>query len=240
MAALPKDHRCVHYRSHASARHISAVCGMTESAMALPTQESQQALPVQLSALDVSGTSLAKFLHSGLLVCALVVYDITRIVARYKMAVLISENNVVSLRSAYVNDDGNLVGFRLDPPDLISLIPKGRKWWAPKDFDWVEQDSIWLYRHMRSAASEEELRHAFPCIEQDIKPLMFEESPAFKVVWADSGQSVALYLNEEPWAFIYEATHQGYSKGILKPAAAHLSPVGNQWDQDLFEKVFLN
>jgi hypothetical protein len=50
---------------------------------------------------------------------------------------------------------------------------------------------------------------------------------------------VALYLNGEPWAFIYEGTHQGYSKGILKPAAAHLSQIDNLWDQELFEKKFM-
>jgi hypothetical protein len=86
------------------------------------------------------------------------------------MPTLLRENNVISLRTAMVGDDGNLVGFTLMPADLESLIPKGRKW-APKDFDWVMQDSVWLYRHMRSASEEAKLMRDFPCVEQDVRPL---------------------------------------------------------------------
>jgi len=149
------------------------------------------------------------------------------------MAILVQENNVISLRTAIVGDDGNLVGFSLYPGDLASLTPKGRTWWAPKDFDWVMQDTAWLYRHMRSVAEEKKLMRAFPCVEQDVRPMAFEMPPEFRLLWADSGHSVALYLNGEPWAFIEEERHLGYSKGVLKPA------VGKLWDQELFEKTFL-
>jgi hypothetical protein len=150
----------------------------------------------------------------------------------YDMAILLEENNVISLRTAYVGDDGNLVTFRLNPADYTSLIPKGRTWWAPKDFDWVEQDCTWLYRHMRSSSGEKELACGFFPVEQGVGPMSFEKPPEFKLVWTDSGHSVALYLNGEPWAFIHEKTRQGYSKGILK------STIGKLWDQELFEKTF--
>ena len=77
-----------------------------------------------------------------------------------------------------------------------------------------------------------------PAIEQHIKPLLLAKPPEFKLLWTDSGHSVALYLNGEPWAFIHEATHEGYSKGILKPSVPYLSPAGKLWDQDLFEQTF--
>jgi hypothetical protein len=64
------------------------------------------------------------------------------------------------------------------------------------------------------------------------KEMLFAEVPQFSVLWADSGNSVAVLLNGEPWAFIYEDTQQGYSKGILKPDG------GNAWNQQLFEKIF--
>ncbi len=75
--------------------------------------------------------------------------------------------------------------------------------------------------------------HAFPCVEQDVRPMTFEKPPEFKLLWADSGHSVALYLNREPWAFIEEETHQGYSKGIFNRAHK------KAWNQELFEKTFL-
>jgi len=68
--------------------------------------------------------------------------------------------------------------------------------------------------------------------------MRFESPPELRLLWADSGNTVALYLNGEPWAFIDEETHKGYSKGVLKPAAP-LPAMGNQWDQELFEKLFI-
>jgi len=149
------------------------------------------------------------------------------------MAILLKENNVISLRTAIVSDDGNLVYFHLDPADIASLIPKGRTWWAPKDFDWVSQDCAWLYRHMRSPVDERKLMGALPCWDQVVRPMKFEKSPEFRLIWADSGHSVALYLNGEPWAFVEEETHLGYSKGVLR------STDKSAWNQQLFEKTFL-
>jgi len=117
----------------------------------------------------------------------------------------------------------------------VSLLPdKGSKW-TSKDFDWVLKDQVWLYRHLypKPVTEEIELKDDFPSVDQDIKPLDFEETPQFKLFWADSGNSVALYLNGELWAFICEETHQGYSKGMLS------SDRGQLWDQELFEKTFL-
>ena len=73
-------------------------------------------------------------------------------------------------------------------------------------------------------------------MQQDVKPMAFEKPPEFRLLWTDSGNGVALYLNGEPWAIIDEHTHQGYSKGILKPSTG--SVIQNLWNQELFEKLF--
>jgi hypothetical protein len=151
---------------------------------------------------------------------------------------LLEEESIISLRTALVNDDGDVVAFRLMPAWLDSSIPKKRGS-APKGRDWVFCDQCLLYRHMRSAAEELQLVRSFPSDLQDIRPIRFEETPQLKLAWADSGNSVALYLNGEPWAFIDEATHKGHSKGIIKPPInPNLPAIGHQWDQELFEKLF--
>ena len=147
--------------------------------------------------------------------------------------ILLVENNVISLRPAFVTDIGSLVGFHLNPADLASKVPKGRKWSAPKDFEWVSDDSVWLYRHLMSNADELRLKKDFPYyVDHGVKPLSFEHPPKFELLWTDSGHSVALYMNGEPWAFIDEASHQGYSKGIIDATS------GNPWNHKLFEKIF--
>ena len=144
------------------------------------------------------------------------------------MPELIAELNRESLRRASVYDDGNLVGFTLTPPpkDLLPFLEE-------KNSDWVMRDSVWVYRRLRSATDEIKLMSGLPCVDQDIKPVAFEALPDFKLFWEDSGHSVALFLNGEPWAFICNETHQGYSKGMLT------SESGEPWDQELFEKTFL-
>jgi hypothetical protein len=152
----------------------------------------------------------------------------------HQKSVILVENNIISLRTAFITDLGSLVAFRLQPTDLASKVPQGRTRWAPKDFDWVKQDSVWLYRHMRSADDELKLKTSTPTVDLGVKPLSFEATPRFKLIWADSGHSVAVCLNAEPWAFIDETSHQGYSKGILNADYAGDNP----WNQSLFERIF--
>jgi hypothetical protein len=146
---------------------------------------------------------------------------------------LYEEENVVSLRSAFVLDDGDTVSFTLMPADMESVMPAGKKWYAPKDFEWALQDSTYLYRHMRSPREEEELIEGFSCFQQDVRPMAFDSPPEFALAWSDSGHSVALYLNGEAWAFIEERNHRGYSKGVLRA-----DKTGGPWDQAMFERIF--
>jgi hypothetical protein len=144
------------------------------------------------------------------------------------MQTLLEEDNVISLRTALILDDGNSVHFRLMPADFGAL--------SLKVLEWVTKDSAYLYRHLRLTDEEAALMNGPSSLEQDLKPMTFEESPVFRLLWADSGNGVALYLNGEPWAFINEATHLGYSKGILPPKRG--PAIGNVWDQVLFERIF--
>jgi len=153
------------------------------------------------------------------------------------MPTVLKESNVISLRTAIVSDDGNRVSLRLMPVDVTSFFPEDGKW-SPKHFEWVSQDSVWLYRHLRSDVDERELMNGPPCVDQDLKPLALTSRPAFSLVWEDSGHNVALYMNGAPWAFICELGHVGYSKGILVPQASRVRPLKHPWDQRLFEITF--
>jgi hypothetical protein len=155
------------------------------------------------------------------------------------------EDNIISLRTAIVFDDGVKVNFRLMPVCLDSAIPTSTGK-APKDYDWVSHDNCYLYRHVRSEDEEKGAACESPWVDQFVRPVRFENSPKIKLLWADSGNTVALYLDGEPWAFIYEETHTGYSKGVLEASAAmrflgmRSFPIGKPWDQQLFERIFIS
>jgi hypothetical protein len=136
---------------------------------------------------------------------------------------LLREENIISLRTASVNDDGDLVFFLLMSPSMTTPAPGTREY----------RRATWLYRRRRSFFGELKLKRGFFPVEQNIRPVVFAHPPHLRLLWSDSGHSVALFLNGEPWAFIHEEKNHGYSKGILKPTT------GNPWDQALFEETFL-
>jgi hypothetical protein len=139
------------------------------------------------------------------------------------------ESNVISLRTALVIDDGEHITLSLNP----ALTPQPTKNLYKVEFrDWLKTCFIYLYRHMRCPAEEEALIKNPYSVGRNVRPMAFEGRPHFKLLWTDSGNSVALYLNGEPWAFFEEQTCKGYTKGILNSAD------GNLWDQVLFEKTF--
>jgi len=80
-------------------------------------------------------------------------------------------------------------------------------------------------------------------MDHQVKLLTFDKPPALRFLWTDSGNSIAVYLNNEPWAFIDEHTQKTYSKGILDVSKV-INPwlksrsVGNLWNQEVFEKTF--
>lgn len=152
------------------------------------------------------------------------------------MGTLYKEENIISLRTGYVGEYRNIVSFSLSSFD--SGISAPNDWQSrPTNLDWVSRDYVYLYRNAVSPAEERELMRSRRSWELQLKPLKFDKKPEFRLCWSDSGQSVALYLNDDPWAFIYEETRSGYSKGILPPSASAIK-IGNQWDQELFEKIF--
>jgi hypothetical protein len=69
-------------------------------------------------------------------------------------------------------------------------------------------------------------------IERDLKVLQFNRRPELRLRWTDPGDSVALFLEGQPWAFIHQEKNHGYSKGVLRPG------YGNTWDEELFEQTF--
>jgi hypothetical protein len=110
--------------------------------------------------------------------------------------------------------------FSLSPADLAAKMPKGRKWYRPQDFDWMSEDRVLLYRNAMPADDEGTPSTKFSSLEPIVRQMSFERPPEFKLLWADSGQSVALILNGDQWAFIDETSHSGFSKGLLKGGEA--------------------
>jgi hypothetical protein len=171
-------------------------------------------------------------------------------------ATLLHEENLISLRTAVVLDDGHVVTFSLSPRWLTTSLP------GPRDY--AKSDSTYLYRRRRSfyarmalaplGGTQKKLfgwtlssgkrrgfwrwaghvgyRRLVISLEDDIRVMPLAHPPKLKLLWTDSGHSVALYLDGQPWAFIHEEKNHGYSKGILKPT------IGNTWDQELFEQTF--
>ena len=150
------------------------------------------------------------------------------------MSLLLKEQNIISLRTAYVSEhDGrNLVSLSLteEVKEKWKVEP-GRYYSMPKDY-------AYLYRYRISQSEEKGLAQGSRSWELQLKPLSFETKPEFRLLWTLSGNSVALYLNGEPWAFICEETHYGYSKGILSPLPPEMPRASNSWDQQLFKKIF--
>jgi len=178
------------------------------------------------------------------------------------MRTLLHECNPISLCTAMVQDNNDLVSFMLKPNESSVLESQN---------DGKFKFSS-LYRHKRSifqdvlyvvgmgpthkgiseklskryeALSGARIQGAFKkwltqlayrsflvSYRRGIKSMVFNEPPEFKLLWTDSGNSVVLNLNGEPWAFFEEKSCGGYSKGVLKPEA------GNLWNQELFEKTF--
>jgi hypothetical protein len=167
------------------------------------------------------------------------------------------------LRTAFVKDDGRIVSLILMPPQAVSFGPKPKltancvmlyrhKW---------SRISKFLYllgkRDTREGAAEQfrqeflknrsiskggvfkrwfrqlVYRSFLLSFYRGEREMLFSKPPEFSLLWADSGESVAVLLNGEPWAFVYEKSNHGYSKGILK------SQNGNIWDQNLYETIFL-
>ena len=135
--------------------------------------------------------------------------------------IILEQENLISLRTAIVYNKEGTVIFLLTAPQT-KFDPSSSK-----------TQSTWLYRQKRSFFGELKLKLRRVPIEKNILPKKFNKSPKLELFWSDSGQSVALSLNQTPWAFIPEGKNHGYSKGILGPTI-----IGNTWDQVLFEKIF--
>ena len=149
--------------------------------------------------------------------------------------VFAEEHNVISLRIAYVMEVDGVVGLSLSQAKLPYMQdPKTSKIELEH---WLNACHVHMYQRAPSGSKMPiwGLRH-----------LTFDVPPQFKLVWADSGNSVAVCLNGEPWAFIDEHTQAAYSKGVLKDAEMNpwyrdyvkAAKVGNPWNQETFEKTF--
>ena len=169
---------------------------------------------------------------------------------------LLWEENPISLCCAFVFDDGYKVSFGLMPRHLSPAFPGDRSCGKYKGTPLYRrrrsvlsrltlaplgETQEWAFNFNRSRHKRRTFwdwlghfyyRRFLVSLEKDIKVRRFEGDPRMRLLWSDSGQSVALFLEEQPWAFIHHDKNHGYSKGVLR------SGYGNTWEQPLFEQTF--
>jgi hypothetical protein len=171
---------------------------------------------------------------------------------------LIRETNPISSRTAFLGDDGYFVWLAFLPHSRPSFPPVGtvelsdrllavksrlsertilyRRPTSP--LDWARStlrgENPHSIAHIPNAPrqDEPELVEAMAKVAESIRPLSAPENLAIKLIWSQSGESVAAVLNGEPWAFIDGGTQLAYSKGVLGTA------FGKPWDEALFKNVF--
>jgi hypothetical protein len=137
---------------------------------------------------------------------------------------LLIEENLISLRLGVVQSDGFLTYLCLleDLAFAASLSTNSRH----------RMRLVYLFRNdpidptLKPPSEREE------AYTTDLIPFRMNPPPTFQLIWGDSGHSVAVAVNGEPWAFIHEERNHGYSKGIVRPT------IGNVWEQELFEQTF--
>jgi hypothetical protein len=145
---------------------------------------------------------------------------------------LIEEHNIISLRTAFIIDVDGSVALQLLPAE--SSMSTEQNIYKTEYWEWLKAYYAILYQHTPSASG---------MLIRGIKQMAFEQPPKLKLLWTDSGNSVAVYLDDEPWAFIDESTQKGYSKGVLnsenKASWWHKTYHGTEtWDQNVFKKTF--
>lgn len=138
--------------------------------------------------------------------------------------ILISEENVISLRTAIVFEDRGIVS--------LYLTSRAETFGAHQTPNHVKHDVIWLYRNRKSFLGETLARLRLYSLEKNIKTRTLGPAPEIGFKWADCGNSVAVILAGDPWAFILEGKNHGYSKGISKRT------ICNPWEQALFDATF--
>jgi hypothetical protein len=169
---------------------------------------------------------------------------------------ILREENPISLCSAFVLDDGYVVSFGLIPRHLLPAFP-GHSDYGKWKGTYLYRRRRSLVARMTLAPLGEHQKEAFQfgrsrdkhrsisgwvghfcyrrflvSLEKDLKVMQFTHQPEMKLLWTDPGESVALFLEGQPWAFIHREKNHGYSKGVLRPG------YGNTWDANLFEQTF--
>jgi hypothetical protein len=136
--------------------------------------------------------------------------------------IILRGENVISLATAAILDDGSSVCLQLLPSGTESSVP------GIDPAVIASSNLAWLYRHRDFG--EEEL--GFLSFQRHLRFMHSHPIPYLTLIWSESGESVAATVNNEPWGFIDGSTSKGYSKGIIDPL------FGNQWHQRLFDKLF--
>lgn len=171
--------------------------------------------------------------------------------------ILISDENAVSLLTAFVRDNGRFVALLVHRQSMA--FEGGNREWTMVPLyrhrlglsrrialitGVVDSDMSTASAHVcrirgtgyiREWRTKCRLRYILLKHIKNIRERNFTQSVKFKLRWSDSGHDVAVYLNGEPWAFVHGGSKQGYSKGIMDLSCS----MGNLWDESLFVSTFL-
>lgn len=158
---------------------------------------------------------------------------------------ILCQENPISLCSAFVLDDGYVVSFGLSDRDHgkwkgTYLYRRRRTLLARMTLTPLGEHQEKVFRFSSSHrifwgwVGHFAYRRFLVALEKDIKVMQFSHQPKMELLGSDPGDSVALLLEGQPWAFIHRDKNHGYSKGVLRAG------FGNIWDEDLFEQTFGN
>jgi len=132
----------------------------------------------------------------------------------------ITSSNVVSLYTAGFQDDGYIAHLFFLPRSL------GDK----TKLCWVYRRRLPFWQQIRKSFFDSSSK----VIVDQLRADSISESPRIDFLWSDDGLSVAVHVDNQPWAFIHDNFNNGFSKSIRNN-----SSVGNRWDEELYRKTFL-
>src|SRR5215208_2758867 len=93
-----------------------------------------------------------------------------------EQTILVRESNVISLRTAYVIDDGHQPSFLFPPVDLL-------EWGARRNRHLLGRNIVRLYRYSLSPSAKRKLHRCE--VNLNLRVMTFQKPPQFRLVWTD-------------------------------------------------------
>jgi hypothetical protein len=146
--------------------------------------------------------------------------------------ILLKDLHPVSQKAACVNEWNGLVQLQLTSRPRATEPERKYEsaltsWLFRKKYSWLRE--LVLVTQMTPLKRVIRVKRG---IEAFIKVRPLKDGLMFSLRWSDDGESVAVLLEGEPWAFVTPRFPRGCSKGQLNEF------VGNTWNQKLYDQLF--